>query len=149
MTLPEITTIIIAAYGAVLSTINAWFRYRDTKDNLQVELSKGFLAYDFGLGDGLVLFIKAINTGIRPVPINSCGLKIKGSTDNIVIIKPQGERPLPCVLEPNDSVSYWLSIDELKIDLKKVVMDNKATVRGVITAKTGKKTTSKPMDIEL
>lgn len=107
------TTLTIAIYGAVLSTIALiWNIYNSSKDkpNVKVTAKFGFTSSEVGTSEHL-LIITAVNKGKRSVYLSSMGLR--SGNDDLLNLHTVG---LPCELKGGCSHSEWFEVSKLKKD---------------------------------
>lgn len=113
----EIYTIIIAFYGAILSTILLIWKivtyYLEIKPRLKVELKYGVGETLLGVTPPLI-YINAANIGKTPVTLSSVGFDL-GSQMNL-IFKQNTE--LPKRLEEGENYIFYREIDVLKSELQ-------------------------------
>ena len=69
-------TLIIAVYGAMLSTYTIWVAKQESKRKIKVELSYGFNTNPLVKAETLLL-IRAMNLGRKTVTLSSVGLILK------------------------------------------------------------------------
>ena len=67
-------SLIIAAYAAVLSTINLYTQRRDKQSRVKVSLSTGIIGLAPGIASDACLFLNASNPGHKAVFVNVPGL---------------------------------------------------------------------------
>lgn len=105
------TTLIIAIYGALLSTIGiVWNIYKGNQDKAKIKVDAyiGVMTSSRG-AEGPFLFIKAVNYGRRAVTLSSVGIRV--STDeNIVMMNIN----LPCELHEGKSHNEWIELEKLR-----------------------------------
>jgi len=105
------TTLAIAIYGAVLSTIALiWNIYNNSQDKPKIKIKAKFGFFSSSTGsEGPFLFITAINKGKRPVYLSSFGLRT-GEEDLV----PNRITGIPCELKGGTSHDEFFKLDELK-----------------------------------
>lgn len=105
------TTLAIAIYGAVLSTIALiWNIYNSSQDKPKIKVNAKFGFFSSFTGsEGPFLFINAINKGKRSVYLSSFGLR-SGEEDLI----PNRITGVPCELKGGASHDEFFKVDELK-----------------------------------
>lgn len=105
------TTLTIAIYGAVLSTIALiWNIYNSSQDKSKVKVVASFGVMSSSKGvEGPFLFINAINKGKRSVYLSSFGLR---SREEDLI--PNRITGVPCELKGGESHNEFFKVDELK-----------------------------------
>lgn len=105
-------TLIIAIYGAILSTITiVWSIYTSLQDKPKIKISGdfGYITSTERL-NGPLLLIKAINKGKRSVNLSSVGIRLERNLD-FINLKPFG---LPLQLKEGKSHTEWFNLEELK-----------------------------------
>lgn len=105
------TTLTIAIYGAVLSTIALiWNIYNNSQDKAKIKVEAKFGLFSFSTGsEGPFLFVTAINNGKRSVYLSSFGLKSREG--NLI---PNRITGVPCELKGGTSHDEFFKMDELK-----------------------------------
>jgi len=123
----------IAIYGAALSTFVAgWKIYGIVRDRarVKVEVFWGQIGYAGDQDVPSSLIVKAVNTGRRPVSLDSAGLSLSNGTDMISIGAPESRLQLlwgiPKRLEEGESAQIWFNEDALKQKAKEGVFPMKA-----------------------
>jgi hypothetical protein len=87
-------TIIVALYGAVVSTILAIHELRKGKPRLKVTASHGYLYNALGKPSEPVILMEALNIGSGSIPLNGVGwLNQDGSKQHIIVPYPVGILP--------------------------------------------------------
>ena len=105
------TALVIAIYGAVLSTIAlVWNIYNSSQDKpkVKVRVNFGFTSSAVGTS-GHLLIVTAINKGKRSVYLFSMGLR--SGKEDLLNLKTSG---LPCEVKGGGSHSEWFEVKELK-----------------------------------
>jgi hypothetical protein len=104
-------TIMIAIYGAILSTIAiVWNIYNNLQDRPKIEITARFGFFGSSTGaEGPFFFVDAINHGKRSIYLSSVGLR--GGKEDLVSLKSVG---LPCELKAGQSHSEWFEIEKLR-----------------------------------
>ncbi|MDO8508184.1 MAG: hypothetical protein Q7S27_00705 [Nanoarchaeota archaeon] len=107
------TTLAIAIYGAVLSTIAlVWNIYNSSKDKPKVKVTAKFGFTSSAIGtSGHLLIVTAVNKGKRSVYLSSMGLRSR--KDDLLNLNTIG---LPCELKGGGSHSEWFEVSKLKKD---------------------------------
>jgi hypothetical protein len=87
--LDVVVALIIAVYGALLSTYSVWASRQEKKREIKVQLVYGFLANPPSVGP-LMLILSALNTGHKTVTLTSMGLLLpKRSNKYLVFARPE------------------------------------------------------------
>jgi hypothetical protein len=86
-------------------------------DVVRVELGFGAFTYDVPpyLGDQM-LMLKVANANHRPVKLAGIRLPLRGA--NMFFPGLEGERRLPCVIDPGADVKFWVPLEEIKAALR-------------------------------
>lgn len=113
----DLNTIIIAIYGAGLSTFLLIWKiftyYLESKPRLKVELKYGIGETPLGVTPPLI-YINAANIGKKPVTLSSVGFDLGGQMN--LIFRQNTE--LPKRLEEGESYIFYREIDVLKSELQ-------------------------------
>jgi len=138
-----IVTAVVAAYGAVLSTVAILQNRRKSQRRLVIGLSHGLLTFGPRLSDDHIL-ISVANDGVLPVTVRSIGIRLPdGKT---AIIPPdQGEFRAPYELAPGQGGNFWVSTNEFLASLKEKGYRGQVRIRGVVGDAVGTQFISKPM----
>ena len=117
MSQPEIITLFIAIYGALLSTIIAIREI--TKDKRQVKIVCRY-ALAFPPGDETWKFISidVVNTGHRPIQINQAGILLSDGSSFTQLVSKVGKIPLPKKLEDGESFEVMFDADKVEQAIK-------------------------------
>jgi hypothetical protein len=78
------------------------------EDSLQVNLAFGFLTYGPELSDQMLLFTVG-NPSDRAVQLTGIRLPLKNGA-NLVFPYLEGEKRLPCMIEPGTSTKFWVRL---------------------------------------
>lgn len=101
-----VATVLVASYGAVLSTIVAAIQFRKDRPRIRVKLATGIM----GMTDGsapLVILVEVQNIGLRAVEVRSIQFPLpKGQT--LVFPYLDCTEKLPHHLEPGRSMTAWV-----------------------------------------
>jgi predicted transglutaminase-like protease len=137
LSVKELVTILIAAYGAILSTFIFYKEQQKNKRKIKVNISTGYTAYVHGLSNFMVL-LEFINPGFKTVTINSPELKIFDGK-NIIMPVPNSNVAFPHSLEEGKSVHVWIDIEDLQKELIQAGYRDTVKLKGAIRDQTGKK----------
>jgi hypothetical protein len=107
----NLITILIALYGAILSTYMFYASRKDKRRRLTVTLSNGFLTGAIGPSEPM-LFITVANPGERDMRINTPGLLLPDK-QTIVWPNPQSNVSFPCDLREGTDCKIWSPLTEL------------------------------------
>ncbi|MGA2435374.1 MAG: hypothetical protein ABSG25_08815 [Bryobacteraceae bacterium] len=100
----QLATFIIAAYGAVLSTL------------LLVKGTRGIAVYCKMATGGMVelVVIEAVNKRARPVTITQAGLRMNNGYSFTQVVSTMGQTPLPKKLDFGDVIAIYFDLSELE-----------------------------------
>ena len=118
MSQSEIFTLIVAVYGAVLSTLLAIREF--TKDRRRVKVvCRSAFAFPPG-GDETWKFISihVVNTGHRPIQISQAGILLSDGNSVTQLESKAGKIPLPKKLEDGEALEIMFDADKIEQALK-------------------------------
>jgi len=138
-------TLVIALWGAFLSTYKVISDYRKNVRNIRIEVSYGFLM-GHRVGPD-VLNIQAINAGYRSITLSSVGFIINNKAQ-IIIVDPQGTVQLPHTLEEGTSCTIYKEQSDLARQLKENGISGNVTIKGFYRSATGKVYRSKSIEFD-
>ena len=128
--LDVIITLIIAVYGALLSTYSVWASKQEKKREIKVQLSYGFHTSPSSVGPTMLL-ISALNTGQKRVTLNSMGLILpKKDKKYLTFFRPDSNVSFPCDLIEGKGCDVWVATKELAVDLKREGYSGKVSLKG-------------------
>jgi hypothetical protein len=139
-------TLLLAIWGAGLSTYKLISDSRKNIPKIKVELAYGFLTSTMMTGP-TVLNIQAINMGHKSVTLNSVGL-IVNNKQNILFLNPQGSVKLPYTLEEGKSCTIYRTLNDLSKDLKSHEIVGNVKIIGYYISATGKVYKSKSIKFD-
>jgi len=116
----ETTTIIVAAYGALLSTINIILFIKAQRTSLLVDLSKGYLVGKEYKDENLYLFWNAYNKGAKNIKLSTVGFRVRGIKDYFQI--PYQMDPgikLPFEIKPGEAYCCFTTTQQVAESLKR------------------------------
>jgi hypothetical protein len=104
----------VAAYGAVLSTITVVMRRRDTAPLLKVSARAIHAVDGFGRSSPLLLEIRANNIGRIPVHLNTCGYATS-RTEHVILRSSDLplSKPLPASLDSGKSFAWAIDVTKM------------------------------------
>lgn len=128
----------IALYAAVVSTVVAVLKLieiiRD-RASVRVEATLGQIGFTGSDAGPLRLIIRAVNTGRRPVTLNSGGLWLSNGESLVSMGAPdptlQSLWGIPKKLDEGDDTRIWFDVDELRERIDVGVFPKKAWFRDV------------------
>jgi hypothetical protein len=113
--------------------------------SLQVTLAFGFLTYGPELSDQMMLFTVA-NPSDRPAQLTSIRLPLKNG-GNMVFPQLEGEKRLPCMIEPGTSSKFWVQLAGLEASIRSRDYTGSVKIRAVATDALGNDYTSNPVEV--
>jgi len=140
MKLSEIITIIIAVYGAILSTINIILQRLDKKRIIDIIPSWGFLYYDNGtISEDGYIFIEVVNNGHVAVTVNTPYI-ILPNKKTIVFPQASGDVSFPNELMPGRSCKIWVKSNAVMRHLRNEGYSGRVSIKVAAKDATGKQT---------
>jgi len=106
----EFLTLIIALYGAILSSVVFWRERQKELRTIRVTCDVSFGVSPIGV-TGRYLSIGAVNVGHRPITIIQAGLKLNTGENVIQPMNDPNFYPIPKKLEDSDSVTVYMDWD--------------------------------------
>jgi sRNA-binding regulator protein Hfq len=143
----ENITLLIALWGAVLSTAKVLYDYSRNICRLKVYLAYGFLTQGNIVGPDTIS-ISAMNIGYRDVTLNSMGF-ILPDEKYIMIIEPQSNVKFPYTLSEGKECSVSKMQKQLAKELRKHGYSGKIKLRGYYRSAIGTIFKSKPVDFDI
>jgi hypothetical protein len=138
----------IAIVSAVASVF-VWILKRPSSappsSSLQVNLAFGFLTYGPELSEQMMLFTVA-NPSDRPVQLTSIRVPMKNG-GNMVFPHLEGEKRLPCMIEPGTSSKFWVQLADVEASIRSRDYMGSVKIRAVATDALGNDYTSNPVDV--
>jgi hypothetical protein len=126
-----IITLIIAIYGALVSTYSVWGSRQEHKREIKVELAYGFMRNSLSEVSPLMLILSALNTGRRTVTLTSMGLILpKKDKKYLVFLQPESNVSFPYDLLEGKNCNVWTTTKELAEDLKREGYSGKISLKG-------------------
>jgi len=127
--LDVVITLLIAIYGALLSTYSVWTARQEHKREIKVELSYGFMRNPLsGVGPTL-LILSALNTGTKTVTLTSTGL-ILPKKKYLFFAQPESNVSFPYDLPEGKNCNVWIATEELAKDLKREGYSGRISLKG-------------------
>lgn len=140
MNTSEIITIVIATYGALLSTYTLIAQIRKKSRRLKVTLSQGFLETLGEVSDS-ILILECSNPGHIDITVTGHAICPPGKYQLIF----GTEHQLPHTLAPGEPLILWFPTKEVASSLKRRNFTGTVKIRGVIREATGKSYRSKSL----
>lgn len=140
-------TVLIALYGAILSTYIFVSQKKANKRTIKVKLSTGFISMGSSLGETR-LIIEIINPGNRTVTICSTGLNLPGSK-TVPSLGDNTHIKMPHELTEGKNCHFWFGMKNLASGLKDAGLSGKVMVVGYATDGADNTYTSKPYPFDV
>ncbi len=133
-----ITAETVAWYAAIVATLSVVFSFiqlhRD-RVSVKVKTSEGFfLPTDTVMGNGIKIFVEAINVGRRPATLRSCALNFKNGKS--LLLPNPINISFPYELQEGKSVSVCFDKKEV---LEHMLEENTSVIAAVYQDATGKR----------
>lgn len=147
--LDVIITLIIAIYGALLSTYSIWASRQEKKREIKVKLSYGLLASPPSVSPKM-LFISALNTGQKRATLTSMGLILpKKDRKYLVFLRPDSNVSFPHDLLEGKDCRVWVTTERIALDLKRQGYSGKVSLKGYYSDAIGKEYRSKSLKFDI
>jgi hypothetical protein len=115
------------------------------RNSLRVNLTIGFLTYEGPhVSDAMLLFTVA-NPGDRRVQLSSIRIPLKNST--LAFPHLDGERRMPCFVEPGVNVKFWTKLSDVESALQEQGHTGSTKIRAVASDALGDDYRSKVLTI--
>jgi len=141
-----IITLMIAVYGAILSTFTIWDTRHEHKREIRVRLSYGFSTHP--LAHGLLLINEALNTGRKTVTLSSMGL-ILPNKKFYTFLQPNSNVSFPYDLPEGKNCSVWIETKELAENLKNEGYSGEVKLIGYYGDAIGGRYKSEPFNFDI
>jgi len=141
----DIVTILIAIYGAILSTAIFISKKKEKQYKLRAAISYGFIPFPDGSAD--VVVIEAVNLGFRSITLEGAGLELPNKA-TIPILWPMYFQ-FPFELKEGKSCRVWLRIDEISKALHEGGYPEKIAIKGFYRDALGTTHYSKHLDYSI
>lgn len=140
LTLDNIT-LVLAMWGALLSTYKVLSDYRKSMRSLKVKVAYGFGITRRDVGPNVIM-ITAINAGYRDITLNSMGF-ILPDKRYLLLTEPQSNVRFPHTLSEGKECNVWQTQKQLAEELKSYGFSGKIKLKGYYRSATGKTYKSK------
>ena len=130
----ELTTILVAIYGAILSTVNIILFVIEHRISLVIELSTGYLVGQGYKDENSYLFWNAYNKGAKSIKLSTVGFRVKGVKETFQL--PYQLDPgikLPYIVKPSESYSCFTTTKQVTESLGKKGCSGKVKITGYFT----------------
>ena len=142
-----IITLLIATYGAVLSTYSAWTARQEHKREIKAQLAYGMVREGYPPTVSTVLIISALNPGEKTVTLSSTGL-ILPNKKHLAFLEPRNLQ-LPHDLPDGKSCSTYIDTKELAEELRKQGYSGKVKLIGYYGDALGERHKSKSLRFDI
>jgi len=139
-------TVLVALYGALLSTYNAYTARKQSRHQIDVKITFGWLTYGRNLSDDMVM-VGASNPGHRAVTLTSVGFLLPDGRQ--LALMSEGSKPLPHHLSEGTSIQHWIPRHELTETLRKQRLSDPVKLRGFYNDAVGACHLSKSISFKL
>jgi len=143
----ENTTLLLAVWGALLSTYKVVSDYRKNFRRIKVVLSSGFHNQGNNVGPS-VITSRAVNMGSREVTLNSMGY-ILPDGKKAIIIEPQSNVIFPHSLSEGKDCYVWKDQRKWAEELRNHGYSGRIKIRGYYGSNTGEIFKSEPIDFDI
>jgi hypothetical protein len=112
-----VVTVVVAAFGLILSIYNTIQARRDKRPRLRVHVSFGFFTFGSQLGDQKIIF-NVGNPWHQTITLVRMFIPLP-SKGSLAFFHLDGDSQMPVALAPGMSTRFWLNSDELEADIIK------------------------------
>jgi len=149
--LDVIITLIIASYGAILSTISIWYARQEQKRELKVSLRYGFSLNPLSQGKPpLMLILSAINIRKKTATLTMVGLILPTKDKKYFdFLHPNSNVSFPHDLLEGKSCDVYIEPKELANELKQEGYSGKISLKGYYKDATDRKYISKSLKFDI
>ena len=140
-----IVTLVIALYGAILSTIKIVSDHRTLTRKIRVKLSYSLIA-NGNIVSPTMLAITVINPAHRPVTVTSASLLLP---DGRLLVLTHVDSLPATLTEQSPKVDIFKSTRALAFDLEKADFSGEIKLRGYVQTATGEIFKSKPIKFSI
>jgi hypothetical protein len=135
----QVIITIAAVIAVVLSFYNLYVYYRDKKPRIRVKYSSSILGTPgLGVASPLLFTITAMNIGLQPVNLSSCGILLPDNTKLQFVSEDEHTfKTLPKQLLAGESVDISREYAYLARQLKNAGFSGKITVKGFFQDQVG------------
>ena len=144
-------TLVIALYGAVLSTINARRERKGKQRKVEVKISNGFLTSGPEISD-LMLLIEVSNPGNREVTINIPDLRLPDKRRMVLIPGETGVGSnvrFPYTLSEGTACQVWAKMDIINQTIRDAGFSGKIKIWSYVKDQVGNEYRSNPWKMKL
>ena len=137
----EAIALLVAAYGAVLSTILGITQLRQEKRKLRVSCRLDITSLPGGEMVDLVC-IDVVNTGHRPVEVKTAGLLMSNGHLFTEAASKVGPMPLPKILQDGESVTIFFDLPKAKLAIRDADIPGLRFARAIVRDAEGREHSS-------
>jgi hypothetical protein len=120
--------VIVAAYGAGLSSYNTYIARKQSQHQIAVKVTFGWLTNGPNLSEDM-LMVEASNPGHRAITLTSVGFLLRDGRQ-LALLDPQGSKSLPHHLAEGTNIMHWIPMREMSDTLHKNGLTGKVKLRG-------------------
>jgi hypothetical protein len=142
-----VITLIIAVYGALISTIKVIYDRSKHTRRLKVKLVSGFISQG-GFVEPEVLFLTAVNVGFTGIILNSVGFLLPDNKKT-AIVRPNSYVRFPHTLSGGNKCEVWKGKRQFARELKEHGFSGKIKIKGYYGTATGKTFKSKAKEFDI
>lgn len=139
--------LLLAVWGALLSTYKVVSDYRKNTHRIKVELSYEYHNQGKNVGPS-VITSRAVNMGSREVTLNSMGY-ILPDGKKVVLIEPESNVSFPHSLSEGKDCYFWVEQRKCAEELRKLGYSGKIKIIGFYGSNTGEILKSEPIDFDI
>lgn len=139
-------TAAVAIYGALLSTYNAYIARKQSRTQIRVTVSYGFLTSGPNLSDDM-LILSASNAGRHAVSLTSVGFVLP--TKQQLVITSEGSSQLPHHLTEGTSITHWIPVREVARILRDRRFSGTVKITAFYNDAVGARHYSKPLSFDV
>jgi hypothetical protein len=141
-------TLLIAIYGAGLSTYNTRVARKRDVSQVTVTLKYGHLTFGPELDDDEKLLVAASNPSQHPITLTGVGLRLPDKR-TLIWPEPQGDNPLPFIMGAGMGCMHWHSAVQINKRLKLAGFSGKVKLRGFYNDALDRTHLSKAVEFEV
>lgn len=151
----EIVTAIVAAYGAILATINLIQQLRQSRPRVKVDIKESlifpFIGNPTNLGQpfGPVINVTPRNMGQKKVVLYSWGFKVNRNKESFVVTQPSGLVEFPYEFQPDSSCTLWVPAKQLAERLHSRGLSGEVKLAGYVEDAVNRRYKSNPMKFDI
>ncbi|PNX47154.1 MAG: hypothetical protein BV456_11340 [Thermoplasmata archaeon M8B2D] len=147
LSLQEWIILVVAVWGAGLSTLLGILKFIENKRILKIQLSSGLIRLSSS-NIPTVIMITCTNIGKRPMQITSYGLKLPDKKF-LSVMQPIFPIKFPMKLSDGDSFTLHFHINDIAIGLSENGYSGKIKMKGYVGDSIGKRYFSKKMKFNI